>query len=399
MARKTNKLQCPRNGQAALPKDGAGAAQGAVPPDRAGGDRDISPPVNVSSHHWSFGNVAVVGVLVAVVSWFLSMYKNLDDKIEKTVEKFERRFETEAQKLEERVGVVIARGEAMGRDYANARTNQRMVSLISDFGADSPNIHLLKGKIFKHCRGATVTDITHSIPSFDVLGGAWILSNVAKHLPDETVIWGMVNPGGRLSEHGIFLVTKKPRHYFVGATKELFAEVVAQQELEVAYECPIEKDDKYGTVTLSRLVASLQQGVTIEGLIEKGLIGEKPVRYEPASMKEPVVWTANSVTGTVCSIDRPWGNINTDIAPSNTFFSERGRYSVEIGTNKMAHLVYGKSYDAGEGWPGVILERNGWIQVAIHCDKANAYFKVDEKGHERITISKEDVTAGAPATP
>ena len=324
----------------------------------------------------------IIGVVIALISGFLValtlLYPIVTGVINVKVEDYEKRLEK-----------LITTGAEINE--RNAKDSLRIVALISDFGVGSYYMQVIKGKILQKNKRVNIVDITHAVKPFDEIEGAWILHNATKHLPEETIIWGMVNQGAKLSDNSIFFVTKNPKQYFIGASRSLFDNVIANQELEAAYKPNlIDGDDKYGTTTFTELVNILQKGGTIKDLIDKNLIKKDPLKYKPVlkTIKEPI-WNENSVSGYVCSIDN-WGNLLTNIKLENSFFKVGKKYSIKISSSEPKNdFVFGESYSAGEYTTGVIIEQDDWIQVAIYCKRANEYFGVNKAGCE-IVIRKEN---------
>ncbi len=270
----------------------------------------------------------------------------------------------------------------------NAKKTHRIVALLSDFGSGAYYVSNFKGRIINQNPNANLLDISHEVRPFDVTEGAWILANAAKTLPQESIIWGIVNPGADLRT-SVFIITKSPRHYLVGVSQSLFDNVVVNEQIEAAYRPNFSNDDdKFGTKTFAALVNALLSGDSVNQLIQKNLIQKEPIQFEPelASTNQPI-WTENSVTGCVCSIDR-WGNILTNIPKKNLFnLIGNYKYSVQIQSKVLANMVYGISYNAGIDKPGVIVDQDGWIQIAIFGKAASNHFGINKSGL-KITIRR-----------
>lgn len=71
----------------------------------------------------------------------------------------------------------------------------RPVWLLTDYGLDDPWVGIVKAVIESITPGATVHDLTHSIPGGDVPAGALRLADCAPWLPAESVAVAVVDPG------------------------------------------------------------------------------------------------------------------------------------------------------------------------------------------------------------
>lgn len=317
---------------------------------------------------WKF-SIGIIFVLGGVFVWYIN-YKT-------------------ASATDEILKIKIKGEETISEIKTNSRKTSRIVALISDFGSGAYYLSNFKGRILKEHPNANLIDISHEIRPFDVTEGAWVLANSAKTLPDESIIWGIVNPGADL-RHSIFVVTKKPRHYLIGASENLFDNVIKNEDILAAYKPRFANDDdKFGTKTFAELVNALLAGDSISQLKEKRLIESEETKYTPylETIKEPVC-TETCVTGNVCSIDR-WGNVLTNISQSS-LFQDAGspQYDVTINGKTLSGLVYGMSYSEGKGKPGVIMHQDGWLQIAIYMKAASNYFDINLSG-SKVKITKK----------
>jgi S-adenosylmethionine hydrolase len=70
-----------------------------------------------------------------------------------------------------------------------------LITLTSDFGEGSPYVAAMKGRLLAGCPGATLVDVSHSVPAFDVAGGAFVLWAGTRHFPPGAVHLAVVDPG------------------------------------------------------------------------------------------------------------------------------------------------------------------------------------------------------------
>ncbi|MBN1942342.1 MAG: SAM-dependent chlorinase/fluorinase [Phycisphaerae bacterium] len=73
--------------------------------------------------------------------------------------------------------------------------NRPLVTLTTDFGLADPYAAAMKGVILKSCPDAEIVDISHQVPSHNILSGAFILANAAPFFPPNTVHLVVVDPG------------------------------------------------------------------------------------------------------------------------------------------------------------------------------------------------------------
>lgn len=73
--------------------------------------------------------------------------------------------------------------------------SKRLITLCTDFGADSPYVAAIKGVILSINPQVTLVDVTHSIRPQDVRQGAIVLAEVCPRFPAETIHVAVVDPG------------------------------------------------------------------------------------------------------------------------------------------------------------------------------------------------------------
>ena len=70
-----------------------------------------------------------------------------------------------------------------------------MITLMTDFGTDSPYIAAMKAAIYERLPQAVVIDLTHAIAPQDIRQGAFVWCDYTKTFPFGTVHVGVVDPG------------------------------------------------------------------------------------------------------------------------------------------------------------------------------------------------------------
>lgn len=96
-----------------------------------------------------------------------------------------------------------------------------LITLISDYGLNSPYVASIKGAILSANQNLTIVDITHSIKSHDVLQAAYILKTASRNFPDGTI--HIISVDTSLLIHGQFLVVVYNKQYFIAADNGIFS--------------------------------------------------------------------------------------------------------------------------------------------------------------------------------
>jgi hypothetical protein len=70
-----------------------------------------------------------------------------------------------------------------------------IITLTTDFGFGSPYVAAMKGVILSTDPGATIIDISHSIPFLDITRAAEVLEDATPWFPDDTIHVAVIDPG------------------------------------------------------------------------------------------------------------------------------------------------------------------------------------------------------------
>jgi len=95
-----------------------------------------------------------------------------------------------------------------------------MIVLLTDYGYDGPYIGQLKAKIFENSPTATVIDLMHDLPIFNIDAAASLIPAITKEFPNDTIFICIVDPGVGSNRKAILIKTE--RFYFVGPDNGIF---------------------------------------------------------------------------------------------------------------------------------------------------------------------------------
>jgi S-adenosylmethionine hydrolase len=79
-----------------------------------------------------------------------------------------------------------------------------IVTLTTDFGADSPYVAQMKGVILSINPAVTLVDVTHSVPPQSVRQGALLLAEATGRFPEGTIHVCVVDPGVGTDRHIVY---------------------------------------------------------------------------------------------------------------------------------------------------------------------------------------------------
>ncbi len=246
-----------------------------------------------------------------------------------------------------------------------------VVALLTDFGGYDYFVASMKGVILSSFPSATIVDVSHEIPPFNVRRGAFVLWKSYKWFPRGTVFVGVVDPGVGSARKGILVVGRN--YYFVGPDNGLLSPAAREDGVEYV-------------VDLSPLAARASS--TFHGrdvfapaaaLVARG---EDPRSLGPPSeISVDLQLAGASVEGSTvrCSIvyvDR-FGNAFTSLVGSPPW-----REGQDIEVNLPAGRVrarYVRTYsDVGPGEPLALVNSEGHLELAVREGSFSSRYSVRE---------------------
>ncbi len=263
--------------------------------------------------------------------------------------------------------LVLAGALALATGLAVAQPNG-LVILLTDYGADSIYVGELKGAIYGKFPEAKVDSISHSIPPFDIVAGAYMLAESCPIFPKGTVFCCIVDPGVGTARKAIALETKAGQ-FFVGPDNGLLSLVAARDGLAQIREAGntalwregVTSTTFHGRDIFGPVAASLAKGVAMK---EVGAELTDLVRLDlPPSRVED-----RHVTGTVIRAD-VYGNLVTNIGAANlgTLGIKRGdTLKVKIGGTSYTAPLVSTYADVPEGRRLFVLQSSGMLECAIN---------------------------------
>lgn len=145
-----------------------------------------------------------------------------------------------------------------------------IAALLTDYGADSIYVGVLKGAMISKNAAVRVETITNSVPNYDVVAGAYILAEACKQWPAGTAFCCVVDPGVGTPRKPIALETKSGQ-YFVGPDNGLLSLVAKRFGVASLHE--LQNAKYFGP----NAVSSTFQGRDIFGPVTAAIAGGAPL--------------------------------------------------------------------------------------------------------------------------
>lgn len=193
--------------------------------------------------------------------------------------------------------------------------NKRIIAVVTDFGADSFFVGVMKGALLHAAPACPIVDITHSIPPFDVAQGSFVLDTAFDFLPTGAVFLAVVDPGVGGTRRN--LIFEAGDRYVVGPDNGLVTDVATRVSPIRQYVIDDSKLDRFrarapvGRTFLGRDVFAPAAAALATGVAPTEL--GTPSDEAPAAIDIPRVRVEPSFTSAKARYVDSFGNILTAI--------------------------------------------------------------------------------------
>src|SRR5207302_10279756 len=109
-----------------------------------------------------------------------------------------------------------------------------VVTFTTDFGSGSPLVAAMKGVVLAGCPTATLVDVSHEVPRFDVSAGAFMLFAGTRHFTGGSVHLAVRDPGVGSSRRR--LIVQAGLRFYIGPDNGLFAIVIGGVGVQAGHE-------------------------------------------------------------------------------------------------------------------------------------------------------------------
>lgn len=252
----------------------------------------------------------------------------------------------------------------------------KFISLLTDFGTDQEYVGVCKAVILSICPSAVIVDISHTVQSYDIEEGAFMLRNFVKYSPVGVHV-AVIDPGVGTQRKGIAIETERG-DFLVGPDNGVLMEAGAFLGVKrihalenTQYMLPQVSTSFHGRDIFAPAAAHLAEGVPAEELGRQ--VSEEEVEKATISVLGE---DETALFSTVVRIDR-FGNIQTGI-PADRVNPTR-EVTVIIGDRKVV-LPYVKTF--GEVNPGELLmyeDSDGFITISQNQGNASRVLKAEKK--------------------
>ncbi len=191
-----------------------------------------------------------------------------------------------------------------------------VILIQSDFGLQDGAVAELKGVAYTVSPALRVEDLTQLIPPFDIFDASYRLRQVAPFWPAGTVFVSIVDPGVGTKRLSVVMRTKSGQYFVTpdNGTLTFVAELLGVDEVREIDETVNRRPGSEWSATFhGRDVYMYTAARLASGVITFAQVGpSRGTQYVALPVPAPQVAT-HSVTGTIMTLDQPYGNLWTNI--------------------------------------------------------------------------------------
>jgi S-adenosylmethionine hydrolase len=211
-----------------------------------------------------------------------------------------------------------------------------LITLTTDFGLSDHFVGVMKGVILGICPNVRLVDITHQITPFEVMEGAFIISEAYRWFPKKTVHLVVVDPGVGTSRRPILM--EAAGQFFVAPDNGVLSMVAVREKHKVRavtaqklFLKPV-SDTFHGRDIFAPTAAHLAKG------LPPARFGKLITDYNIKEFGKPKRTGKRTWTGVILKIDR-FGNLITNFHISEFPVVRTRPFSLAAGQQQVATLA------------------------------------------------------------
>ena len=241
------------------------------------------------------------------------------------------------------------------------------ITLTTDFGINDSYVGQVKGMILNINPKASIVDITHQIPSWDILKGAFILNSFYKYFPKGTIHIVVVDPTVGSKRKALLIKTRD--YFFVGPDNGVFSFIYENEKIGEILNI---ENRKFFLSRTSHTFHARDIFAPVAAYLSLGKrinqFGPKAKSCAKLKIPEPEV-KKNSIKGEIVYIDN-FGNLVTNISGKHLNRFPKKKFSISMGNERINKIS--KSYS--EAKPKEVLALMGssnFLEISVREGRAD----------------------------
>jgi len=172
-----------------------------------------------------------------------------------------------------------------------------IVTLLTDFGLKDAYVAQVKARIISEHPVVRIVDISHDIPSFSVISGAWLMYTTYSWFPEGSVHLAVVDPG--VGTGRTIIGMRKGGHVFIGPDNGIFSFIFpAEEVIEIKWRPKGHIASTFhGRDVFAPIVSRILSGASLESL---GSVVDRPFKLD---VLKPMVVHVDRFGNVITNID------------------------------------------------------------------------------------------------
>lgn len=260
-----------------------------------------------------------------------------------------------------------------------------IIGLLTDFGDEDFFVPSLKGVIAQINPDARIIDVTHRVPSFNVIAGSFLLFAAYRYFPERTIFLAVVDPGvGSVRK---ILCAETEKYYFIGPDNGMLSMALDEEKIKRIIEVA---ENEYFLPHPTHTFEARDKMAPVAAWVSKGTpcekFGPEIVSYKRLDVQKPERH-GDDLIGAILHIDK-FGNLITNVpvkmlahnkkASDERLLRLRLARGSESGSPEPMDLniIFRKTYGEAKKGEALCLSGSlGLIEIAIREGSASACLK------------------------
>lgn len=241
-----------------------------------------------------------------------------------------------------------------------------LISLTTDFGLSDHFVGTMKGVILGIAPRARLVDISHDVPPFEIVEGAFTIAQTYRYFPSGTVHLIVVDPGVGTSRRPILM--EAASQYFIAPDNGVLSMIYKREKHKVReitaqkYFLPNVSHTFHGRDIFAPCAAHLASGV------RPARFGRLIHDYVRLGLAAPQQVARRNWSGTILKIDR-FGNLITNLHIDDFSWVATRPFELDVGLEKVRRFAHSFA-DGGPGELLVLVGSSGYLEVVVNQGSA-----------------------------
>jgi S-adenosylmethionine hydrolase len=257
-----------------------------------------------------------------------------------------------------------------------------IITLTTDFGLQDPYVGQLKGALLKGCPSATLIDITHAIPPWDVVTAAVAIRTSYGFFPLGSIHLIVVDPG--VGSQRAILAAAGDGHFFIAPDNGILSLLAADHKIETVHRV---EDSAFFPTSVSPTFHGRDIMAPVAAALARGrALCDFGAAVPPQALAPTIVPSAvqepGCLRGHVQSIDH-FGNIRTTLRVGHGHLDPAVFDFLEISGRRITQLA--RTYnEVPVGALIALIDSSGYLEIA--ANQASAAQILGGSRGARVTV-------------